>query len=69
MGIKIDNEGLSPGKCLWPPWSVFPKASASGCAKKFDISSSWFETGSPVTWIGFKLRLNPMKSDEVVSEP
>ena len=27
--------------------AVFPNARASGCAKKLDINSSWFDTGSP----------------------
>ena len=60
---KILRDGLSPLNSLWdyrfsgtPSFfkvsRSLPTASASGWAKKFDISSSWLDTGSPSNKIG-----------------
>ena len=34
-------------QCAFNSSAVFPRAKASGCAKKLDINSSWLDTGSP----------------------
>lgn len=59
-GSRTEVEGLLPVKVLWgmsesgtfsarSSTGVLPVASASACAKKLHMSSSWLDTTSPCT--------------------
>ena len=75
---RITDEGRLPSITLWGtigsavPSSrtcsgVLPKASASGCAKTFDISRSWWSVLLDPS--GFSVRMKPMKSQGISFVP